>query len=173
MFPITLDLSQIPVMLVGEGDAASRRLQQLQEAGASNILRFTPDDLPQEADFDKVSLVMIVDLEEWQAEKLAELAREKRILVNVEDNKAWCDFHFPSMIRRGSLLLTISTAGKSPALAKAIRKKLESLFGEEWGGRVDELETKRLAWKAEGKDFKTVKRLLNDTIAVSGWFKAL
>jgi precorrin-2 dehydrogenase / sirohydrochlorin ferrochelatase len=173
MFPITLDLTRINIMLVGEGDAATRRLAQLKEAGATHIAHYTPGDLPTPSDFDNVSLVMIVDMEEWQSEQLAEIAREKRILVNVEDNKDWCDFHFPSIVRRGSLLLTISTAGKSPALAKAIRKRLEGLFGPEWGGRVDELERKRLAWKAEGKDFNTVKRLLNDAIAVSGWFKTL
>jgi precorrin-2 dehydrogenase/sirohydrochlorin ferrochelatase len=173
MFPITLDLSLLTVMLVGEGDAATRRLGLLREAGATNVIHYTPDRLPEEADFDQVSIVMIVDLEEYEAERLAEIAREKRILVNVEDNKAWCDFHFPSMVRRGSLLLTISTAGKSPALAKTIRKRLEALFGPEWGGRVDELEAKRIAWKAEGKDFKTVKRLLGDAIATSGWFKSL
>lgn len=173
MFPITLDLTRIRVMLVGEGDAANRRLELLREAGAMHVTHYTPDCLPRDEDFDQVSLVIIVDLEEWQAERLAEIAQEKRILVNVEDNKTWCDFHFPSMVRRGSLLLTISTAGKSPALAKAVRKKLEALFGHEWGGRVDELESKRLAWKAEGKDFKTVKRLLNDYIAASGWFRTL
>jgi len=172
MFPIILDLTRLTVMLVGEGDAATRRLALLEEAGATDIRRFTPEHLPGEADFDGVSIVMIVDMIEWQAESIAEIARERHILVNIEDNKPWCDFHFPSMIRRGSLLLTISTEGKSPALAKRIRKMLEEIFGEEWGSRVDELEAKRVAWKAEGKDFKTVKRLLNDEIAISGWFKS-
>jgi len=173
MFPITLDLSHLNIMLVGEGNAASRRLTLLKQAGASHIAHYTPANLPNEADFDTVSLVMIVDIDETLAARLASIARSKRILVNVEDNKRWCDFHFPSIVRRGSLLLTVSTAGKTPALAKAIRQKLEQLFGHEWGARVDDLEIKRLTWKAEGKDFNTVKQLLQHIIDTSGWLKTL
>ncbi len=48
------------------------------------------------------------------------------------DDPARSSFIVPSLVRRGDLLLAISTSGKSPALAKALRKKLEAEIGCEY-----------------------------------------
>ncbi len=72
----------------------------------------------------------------------AAAARKGRALVNVVDVPASCDFILPSVLRRGDLQIAVSTGGKSPALAREIRRKLESEFGEEcaavveWAGRA-------------------------------------
>ena len=44
-----------------------------------------------------------------------------------------CNFILPSIVQRGDLIITISTSGKSPALAKSLRRRLERQFGEEYG----------------------------------------
>ena len=50
---------------------------------------------------------------------LAGRARAQGILVNVEDEPLLCDFHVPATVRRGDLLLTVSSAGRSPGLVAA------------------------------------------------------
>ena len=81
-------------------------------------------------------VMWIVDLPLAQARPLVALARAAGVLVNLEDVKAWCDFHNPSIVRRGDLLLTVSTGGQSPGLAARIRRQLEQSFGPEWALRL-------------------------------------
>jgi len=67
---------------------------------------------------------------------VAALARRARVLVNVVDRPARCDFILPSVLRRGELQIAVSTGGRSPALAREIRRRLEPLFGPEYAGLV-------------------------------------
>ncbi len=70
------------------------------------------------------------------AEAFQEAATEN-VLFNAVDDTQFCHFAVPSILRRGDLMFTLSTGGKSPALAKRIRKKLTRQFGEEYGELVD------------------------------------
>ena len=79
--------------------------------------------------------------------QLAALARSERVLVNVEDRPALCDFHSVAEVRRGDLLLTVSTGGASPGLAARIRARLAAEFGPEWAERVALLRGHRAAWR--------------------------
>ena len=54
-------------------------------------------------------------------------------LCNIADRPEVCNFILPSIVHRDDLVITISTSGKSPALAKKLRKALENQFGEEYG----------------------------------------
>lgn len=60
-------------------------------------------------------------------------AQSRNILVNVVDVPELCTFFVPAMVRRGDLVISVSTSGKSPALARRIRQRLESDFGSEYG----------------------------------------
>jgi precorrin-2 dehydrogenase len=60
-------------------------------------------------------------------------ARRWRVLVNVVDRPEQCDFILPSVLCRGELQIAVSTGGRSPALAREIRRRLEGLFGPEYG----------------------------------------
>jgi len=55
-------------------------------------------------------------------------SRSSRILVNSVDNTAYCDFIFPSYIKKGDLTISVSTGGSSPAMAKRLRVYLEKLI---------------------------------------------
>ena len=187
MYPLALDLAHIPVALAGDGPAARRRLAGLDAAGARRVTVFAeaPDPdlaaaagarlvrrLPTTADLAEARLLLIAGLGDGDAAALAASARAMGVLVNVEDRKPWCDFHLPGVIRRGDLVLTVSTNGRSPGLSSRIRRFLERLFGPEWKGRVAEVAAGRAAWRAEGADMPTVARLTDDLVRRRGWLRA-
>ena len=64
--------------------------------------------------------------------EISESARKKGVLINAVDQPADCDFIVPSIVRKGDLSIAVSTSGKSPALAKSIRKQLDLQFGNEY-----------------------------------------
>ena len=72
-------------------------------------------------------------------EAVAAQARRCHALVNVVDAPAHCDFIVPSVLRRGPLQIAVSTGGRSPALARDIRRRLEPLFGADLGEVVEEV----------------------------------
>jgi precorrin-2 dehydrogenase/sirohydrochlorin ferrochelatase len=173
MFPVAIDLSILPLILVGNGQKTLRRLKLLEECGAAYIRLFAdqPDAalvaaagerlvrrLPVLEDYATARAVMIVDIAEEQAIQLATLARQQHILVNVEDNKPYCDFHFPSFVKRGDLLLAVSTGGKSPTLSRTIRRLLATMFDESWAGKLEQLAAKRQAWQQEGVSYDDIAR---------------
>lgn len=69
--------------------------------------------------------------------RVAEDARSRGILVNIADAPSQCDFILPAVVRRGDLLLAVSTGGQSPALAKKLRTELEDSFGSEYAELLD------------------------------------
>lgn len=69
--------------------------------------------------------------------KLSEDARARGILANIADDPGSGDFVLPSVVEQGDLVIAVSTGGKSPALAKKLRKDLESLFGQEYAVFLD------------------------------------
>ncbi|HVB67417.1 MAG TPA: siroheme synthase, partial [Acetobacteraceae bacterium] len=91
------------------------------------------------------------------------------ILVNVEDRPELCDFRNAAELRRGDLLIAVSTGGASPGLAGAIRNRIAALFGPEWAGRVAALGARRRAWRAEGRALPELARLTAAAVAEAGW----
>ena len=165
MYPIVLDLKKVSVMLVGNGPAAAQRLAQLDEDGAEHVRVFSDNPVeelveraahrlirrhPFPNEFATTQIAMIVDIEEGKASHLATIARAFNVIVNVEDRKQYCDFYFPSFLRRGELLLAVSTSGASPILAKYIRGYLAETFGPEWERITRDIAVKRDEWKSMG-----------------------
>jgi len=64
--------------------------------------------------------------------QIARDAKARDILCNIADFPEGSSFVLPSIVQRGDLVITISTSGKSPALAKKVRKELELQFGKEY-----------------------------------------
>ncbi len=186
MYPITLDITRLKIVLAGDGSAAVRRLAGLDAAGAGDVVVFAERldaalveaagsrlvrRLPTGQDFVGVSLLLVAGLEEAAAAPLVAMARALGVLVNVEDRKPWCDFHVPSIVRRGDLQIAISTSGRSPGLARRLRRFLESLFVPGWASHLDELAARREQWRAEGADPAAVSRLTDDLIDRRGWLR--
>src|ERR1700744_3715696 len=119
MLPIALDPSVLTIGLTGQGESLARRTALLAEAGIQPVaIEASAEAL------DGLPVLFLAGLPMPQSARLARLARRQGILVNVEDVPALCDFHVPAVIRRGDLLLTVSSAGRSPGLVALIREWL-------------------------------------------------
>lgn len=64
-------------------------------------------------------------------------AESRGVLANVMDDNPHCHFAAPAVVRRGDLVIAISTGGRSPALARRLREELEERFGPRWEELVD------------------------------------
>ncbi len=184
MIPIVIDPKVTPLALVGRGEVACRRLEALHAGGAGQIAVFADEPsaelaelagaqlrrrLPSVDELARLQVIWIADLPLERAAPLAALARALGVLVNVEDVKAWCDFHNPAIVRRGDLLLTVSTGGKSPGLAARIRRQLAQGFGPEWALRVRHLGVSRDAWRRRTRSLAELGRLTDGLIDRRGW----
>ncbi len=164
MVPIALNPSRLRLAVAGNGALARRRVALLRAAGAE------PLTLPAEApELPPLDVLWIADLPPGAAAELAAVARARGILVNVEDQPALSDFHNTAELRRGDLLITVSTNGQSPGMAGAIRDRIGAMFGPEWAERVAELGARRQAWRAEGHTLRELALLSADALAQSGW----
>lgn len=184
MLPLTVDFSRLPVALIGRGGQALNRLHTLEDAGAGQVRVYSdqPSDelraragdrlierLPTSAELDQAATIFIGDLSVDEAEPIVAKARALRKLVNTEDVPHLCDFHVPAIVRRGDLILSVSTRGMAPALARRIKEYLARRFGPEWAERVAALGQARSSWRADGADANAVRANTDRFIAERGW----
>lgn len=168
MLPIILDGSMVRAGLAGAGEGLARRLK-LMNAGGVDAPAIFEGRLPGAAELADLQILFVVGLDAATSRALAEAARRAGVLVNVEDVPELCDFHVPAQVRRGDLLLAISTAGRSPALSRVLREDLERRFPPEWDDRLDEIAELRKAWRAEGADPGEVSARTRAFVAERGW----
>jgi precorrin-2 dehydrogenase / sirohydrochlorin ferrochelatase len=188
MIPIVLDPTRTSLALVGRAEPARRRLELLLAGGADAIAVFSDAPsadladlaahrlhrrLPEARELAGFRVVWIVDLPLAQARPLVAAARAAGALVNLEDVKDSCDFHNPSIVRRGDLLLTVSTGGLSPGLAARIRRQLERSFGPEWALRLEQVAARRTAWRLRARPLAELARLTDAMIDRRGWLPRL
>jgi precorrin-2 dehydrogenase/sirohydrochlorin ferrochelatase len=83
-------------------------------------------------------------------------AEAAHVWVNGADDPEHCSFTLPSVIRRGDLLLTVSTGGRSPALAVWLRERLEAEIGPEYEVLLDLLAEERETIRASGRSSEDV-----------------
>jgi precorrin-2 dehydrogenase len=146
VLPVIVDPSKVKIGLAGAGEALARRRIHLIDAGATPI-EIRPDDRDA---LSGLSVLYVAGLERDASEALAGRARAQGVLVNVEDDLPLCDFHVPATVRRGDLLLSVSSAGRSPGLVRLVREWLGNQFGAEWSDRVAEIGARREDWRASG-----------------------
>ncbi len=151
MLPITLDIKALKVVVVGQGRATSKRLEMLKEAGATDVTHYTTP--PVEDAYDGAQIVFVGDFDDQESAKIAETVRSKNILLNIEDKKPYCDFHIPAMVRRGDLLIAVSTSGASPRLSAILRDFFEEEFGPEWVNNLQVIRMEREKWLKEGLSY--------------------
>lgn len=143
-FPLFLNLKSQPVLVVGGGEVACRKVDSLVRAGAL-VTIVSPQIAPylkelvdsQEClwiqNFYSKEILDKKFIQVWATTDNPDLnhqvyhdAKRLGILVNVVDDQPFCDFITPSMINRGRIQLAISSGGASPVLVRNIREKLEA-----------------------------------------------
>ncbi len=166
-YPVFLDIAGRKCVVAGGGQVALRKVSALLECRA-DVVVISPDlcaGLEQLAESGEIhavnreyqegdlegAFVVIVATSDGEANLMvAEEARKKAALVNVVDNPENCDFIAPAYIRRGDVTIAISTAGRSPALARKIRTRLERDFGHEYAALALLISEVRTEIKARG-----------------------
>lgn len=152
-YPIVLNLSGRRVLVVGGGEVALRKARALADAGAQVrvvapklVVGFTEDGrfeclaAQYERRYLEGALVAVAATDDEAVNRcVAEDARAAGVLVNVVDRPELCDFIVPAQVRRGELLIAISTGGAAPALAKRLRERLEKEFGPEYATLLEVL----------------------------------
>ena len=193
MFPVILNPEYTRFVLIGNEFLTQKRLVGLRNAGiVKNLTIYAPapchcmgelveemkslgtiihSRLPRKRELNKAHIIYIVDIDEKEAMKLADHCRKKHILVNIEDVIPYCDFHTPSIVRRGDLLFSISTNGKSPGLGIEIKKYISKKFPPEWAERLEILAEKRQKWRSDGLPNRTVLKNTIESIKKEGWLK--
>ena len=149
LYPINLHLTGCPVLVVGGGQVAERKINTLVAAQAA-VTIISPELTPglqvlakngalrwrqriyESGDIETFSLVFCATNRREVNQTVAREARERGKLVNVADGPEEGNFSLPALVRRGDLLLTVSTGGQSPALVRKLRRELEALYGPEY-----------------------------------------
>jgi len=148
-YPILLDLSGKKAIVVGGGMVAQRKIETLIESGA--LIHVIAHELTSELqsrlekgeikllarEFDEghiedAFLIIAATDNRVLNQRISRIAKNKNILINAVDQPLDCNFIFPSIVRRGDLLIAVSTSGKSPAMAKRIGERLSGQFGREY-----------------------------------------
>ena len=163
MLPIILSDEFAAVGLAGTGEGYVRRSALLAEAGIKPLAVDPQESLP------PIRVLFIAGLDRVASAALAQRARAAGVLVNAEDMPELCDFHVPAIVRRGDLVLTASTGGQAPGLARRLREWLEEHFGPEWTGRIADVGRARAGWRANGLAAEEVSRRTRDLVSQKGW----
>lgn len=148
-YPIFLDLNHQNIVVVGGGEVAERKIKNLLTYGCTIYIsspHLTPHlqqlvatkkihHIPYESLdtlMDDTFMVIAATDDAQVNSKIASQAKKHGLLINTVDQPRDCNFIMPSIVKRGNLQIAISTAGRSPALAKKIRKNLEGSFPPEY-----------------------------------------
>lgn len=157
-YPAQLDVRGLPVLVVGGGDVALRKVGSLVESGA-RVTVVSPEFHPdfgallkrvkshrrgfKDSDLRGQRLVFAATNLEALNTRIATLAKKQGAWVNVAAPPEAGNFVVPSHFRRGPVMVSISTGGASAALARSMRERLEGALGEEWGVAAELLEARR------------------------------
>ncbi|MEJ1969539.1 MAG: NAD(P)-dependent oxidoreductase [Rhizomicrobium sp.] len=163
MLPIVLNKDNVRVGLAGAGEALARRAALLAEAGIDAVCVAPVGPL------EGLQVLFVAGLDAGASKVLATRARSQGLLVNVEDVPEFCDFHVPAIVRRGDLVLTASTGGQAPGLARRLREWLEGRFGPEWKLHLEDVSAARAGWRAEGLAPSEVSRRTAALVSDKGW----
>ncbi len=150
-YPVHLDVQNRDCLVVGGGAVGTRKVATLLDCGARvTVVSPAVSDRLQglaasgarltikkrayrSRDLDGMFLVIGATDDETLNRRISADAEGRNLLCNIADRPEVCNFILPAIVQRDDLVITISTSGKSPALAKKLRRTLENQFGKEYG----------------------------------------
>ena len=151
LFPVFLKLEQLRVLLVGGGNVGLEKLTAiLRNSPETTVTVVSLTFLPAlrtlaarhpgvqlrvgpyaDAYLDAADVVFAATDDPALHRRIQAAARARRLLVNVADTPALCDFYLSSVVQKGALKVAVSTNGQSPTVAKRLRAVLEAALPEE------------------------------------------
>ena len=193
-YPIMIQLEGMKVVGVGGGLVAQRKIDTLlaYHADVHVVSRDLTPKLSKyleeqriklsghefkESHLDGAFVVIAATDDPLLNRHVSEKASARRLLINAVDQPADCNFIVPSILRRGDLLVAVSTSGKSPAFAKKVREELEKQFGDEYGSFLvlmgclrEEILEKELSQEENKRIFhQLVNSRILDAMAEKDW----
>ncbi|WP_260740061.1 precorrin-2 dehydrogenase/sirohydrochlorin ferrochelatase family protein [Tunturiibacter lichenicola] len=156
LFPIFLKIAARPCMVIGAGNLAESKIESLRTAHAK-VTVIAPAARPSIVDLavageiewqqreyvdgDLAGQFLVVAATDNAAVNRAVYheATQKNVICNAVDDPPFCDFYFPSVVRRGDLQIAISTAGASPALSQRLRKEINAQLPLDAGDWLSDL----------------------------------
>lgn len=156
LFPFFEPLEEKTFLLVGGGHIAKEKLEKLRLFTDRIVVVATETDLNteeglgkgilevrkrpfEEADLEGVDYVIGATNDRAMNRTISELCRERHLPVNIVDDPELCTFIFPSLVKRGDLVVGITTGGKSPAFGQRVRRILEKELPENTEELIEEL----------------------------------
>jgi len=172
-YPVNLLVSGRRCVVVGGGRIAARKIEALLAAGAevhviapelgdeitewSGAGRLTADPRPfAEGDLDGAWLVTAATDDPEVNRAVFAAAEARRVWCNATDDPANCSVTLMSVVRRGDLVVTIGTGGRSPALAAYLKDHVTEEMGPEWAELLDLLAEARERVRGAGISSETV-----------------
>jgi precorrin-2 dehydrogenase/sirohydrochlorin ferrochelatase len=181
-YPVNLNIQGRHCLVVGGGRVGARKVATLNQCGA-RVTVVSPDVVPvieqmavnmaivlhqrpyRSSDLQGMFLVIGATDDEALNRQISADAEQRNLLCNIADRPEICNFILPAIVQRGDFLLAISTAGKSPAFAKHIRRRLEIQYGPEYGTLLDLMGAIRTKLLAEAHEPEMHKPLFEELIA--------
>jgi len=154
-FPLFVNLDKLPVLVVGGGEIAERKINLIIKANAKvEVLarKFSPnvENLINKNKLKKIksnldistldsnySLIIAATDNKQINKKLFNFANKNNILINVVDQPDLCTCTFGSIVERGDLVVAISTGGNAPVFARNLREKFETLLPQSTKQLID------------------------------------
>jgi uroporphyrin-III C-methyltransferase / precorrin-2 dehydrogenase / sirohydrochlorin ferrochelatase len=150
LYPLFANLDRRRVLVVGGGVVAERKVvallaararvivaaiaptPALQNLAAQGRIELRQDEFDASW-LDTVWLLVAATSDQVLNRRLAALAEQRRIFVNVVDDAVLSSFHVPAVVDRAPLTIAISSGGAAPMLARLIRERLEALLDPSLG----------------------------------------
>ncbi|WP_081867697.1 TSUP family transporter [Hymenobacter sp. IS2118] len=151
LFPIFLKLENLRVLLIGGGNVGLEKLGAiLRNSPETAVTVVAPWLLPelrelavrhpkvqlhqrpyQESDLNNADILFLATNDPELHRHIGVAAAARRLLTNVADTPALCDFHLSAVLQKGDLKIAISTNGKSPTVGKRLREALAEVLPAE------------------------------------------
>lgn len=180
-YPVFLDLKGRKCLVVGGGSVAERKALALLAAGAAVSVvspkatralqglardgKIALEKRPYRTGDARGRFLVVAAAGSSRVNEAAwQDAEAEKALVNVVDDPERCSFIVPSIVDRGSLVIAISTSGKSPYLARLLREELEECIGAEYEAFVEILGAARKKLLKSGLSHDKKERIIKDLV---------
>jgi precorrin-2 dehydrogenase/sirohydrochlorin ferrochelatase len=168
-YPVNLNLAGQPCLVVGGGAVAARKAAGLMACGAKVSVVATVagpavvalgvpvEERPyRDGDLEGFRLVIAATNDAAVNRRIFSDGEAAGVWVNSADDPASCRFTLPAVARRGPIMVTVSTGGRSPALSSWLRARVEEQLGPEYEQLVDLMATARNDLRAAGRSTEGV-----------------